>query len=308
MTRGRAANHLYLDLASAGTEPPTNTLAAIRPATSLEILHRILNAETAARSATTQHRLDTDPAQRLRAASTRYREAAATVPATAPVSVGAGDGPLPWLPPLPTTDDPAWADYLARRYELLQTLAADITVDTALPDTRWTIALQHKNPDLAHHLAVWRAAHDIPQSDFRPCGPRVPDGAGHQRLLLAHVESLVGPMLGPTDRWKPLLDDHAPDLTRDPYWPRLAAAFDRADNDGYDLPGRLPHLLTRLPQHQAGAELFYRLGSECEAALGTKDLAWQPSTEPPHRPHHDTEATHIDLIPSRSHEREGPSR
>jgi excisionase family DNA binding protein len=228
MSRGRIANHVYVDAAAPSSEHAAIKPDAIRPPTSVELLERILANESAPRSATTQHRLDEDPASRLRAASARYRAAVES----APGAPGVGDGPLPWLPAMPATDDATWGDYLARRFDLVRELAAEVPVADTLPGARWATQLQRQDPDLAQHVAVWRAAHDVPTSDFRPCGPPITDGAVHHQQLEAKITALVGPMLGPTDRWKAWIDDLAPELVHDPHWPVLAASLDRADRAG----------------------------------------------------------------------------
>lgn len=183
------------------------------------MLERVLARESAKRSATTQRRLDEDPAVRLRTACARYRSTVES----APGEPAAGPGPLPWLLALPTVGHPVWDEYLAGRFT--QVLERADAVTGILPDTRWAEALQEKEPTLARQVTVWRAAHDVDVAEFRPCGPVDGDDAAHQRRLETLVKAEVGGLLGETDRWRPLIDRVAPGLNKDPHWPVLARAF-----------------------------------------------------------------------------------
>ncbi|MGH8961684.1 MAG: ATP-dependent DNA helicase [Jatrophihabitantaceae bacterium] len=265
MSRGRRANHAYVDVGASTDPHAVTTVEAINPSTSVELLERIVGNEGAKRSATTQRRLDDDPAVRLQAAVTRYRSAAESASgAPAP-----GGGPLPWLPGPPTVDDPAWATYLARRFDLVHELAAGVPVAESLPDTRWAAALQSKDAALAHELAAWRVTHRVDSADFRPCGPPALDDELHRQRLAARVDSVVGSLLNPADQWRPLLDRLAPAVADQPAWPMLAAALTRASDSGYDVPERLPALIGRRPLPDAGAaqSLYYRLGDDCPDAF-----------------------------------------
>jgi len=170
------------------------------------------------------------------------------------------------LPALPTTGDPTWDEYLAGRFD--QVLERTDATTDMLPDTRWAAALQDREPTLARQVILWRAAHDVAVSDFRPCGPFDRDDAA-QRQLEAHVKAAVGGLLGETDRWRPLIDRVAPGLADDPQWPLLAKTLTRADASGYDVAARLPELVARrpLPEVHAGRSLYYRLGDECPEAF-----------------------------------------
>ena len=72
MTRGRGANHVYLDTAATGEPHAATTPDAIVPPTSVDRLLRMLAHEGARPSATGQQRLDLDPEVRLRDAIGRY--------------------------------------------------------------------------------------------------------------------------------------------------------------------------------------------------------------------------------------------
>jgi hypothetical protein len=52
-------------------------------------------------------------------------------------------------------------------------------------------------------------------------------------------------MLRPADRWQPLTDRLISELSTDPHWPTLAAAFDRAEGAGNDVGSWLPKLISQ---------------------------------------------------------------
>ena len=88
-----------------------------------------------------------------------------------------GPGPLPWLPAVPAalTAHPTWGPYLtARAAPGPRPRRADRrrrplrTRRRPGPGT-WTSTA---GPDLLADLALWRAAHQVPDTDRRPTGPR----------------------------------------------------------------------------------------------------------------------------------------
>src|SRR5665648_533010 len=87
-------------------------------------------------------------------------------------------GPLPWLPgiPGPLRADPYWGEYLlARRQQVSDAAAAVRSAADFTPVTAPGWARQLLTPDhrpLLGALAVFRAAHAIPDDDTRPTGPR----------------------------------------------------------------------------------------------------------------------------------------
>ncbi len=263
MSRGRLGNHIYLDVSPAGDGHAAIMPEALHPSTSIELLEQILARESAKRSATTQRRLDEDPSARLRTACARYRSTVESAPAHSEV----GAAPRPWLPALPMTGDPIWDEYLSLRFT--QVLERADAVTASLPDTRWAAALQQREPTLAEQVTVWRAAHNVDFSDFRPCGALDHDDAVHQRQLEAQVKAAVGDLLGETDRWRPLIERVAPGLADDPHWPVLARAFTRAEAAGFEVETRLPELIAArpLPETYAGRSLDYRLANVCPEAF-----------------------------------------
>ncbi|HTE69235.1 MAG TPA: hypothetical protein VK942_10825 [Actinomycetes bacterium] len=75
LTRGRAANHIYLSVVGDGD--PHNVIRpdTVHPRTATELLEQILARDSAAQSATTLQREQQDPAARLGPATARYVDA-----------------------------------------------------------------------------------------------------------------------------------------------------------------------------------------------------------------------------------------
>ena len=73
LTRGRTANHLYLQIVGDGD--PHIWPESVRPSTPTDLLEQILARDDAARSATTLQRDEQDPAARLGEATRRYLDA-----------------------------------------------------------------------------------------------------------------------------------------------------------------------------------------------------------------------------------------
>lgn len=111
-------------------------------------------------------------------------------------------GPLPWLPPVPEAlqdrldaSDPSTGAWLAERAtdvaERAAVIAADASTWTATNAPSWAQPYLTGNPadravegrddeqarQLVADLAVWRAAHGVPDEDLRPAGPRPSDRA-----------------------------------------------------------------------------------------------------------------------------------
>ena len=87
-----------------------------------------------------------------------------------------GSGPLPWLPPVPRqlAEDDFWRRYFDRRAELIERYGAAVRAGastwTEQTAPAWAVSTLNE-PDLTRDLAIWRAAHDVADSDLRPTGP-----------------------------------------------------------------------------------------------------------------------------------------
>ncbi len=178
-----------------------------------------------------------------------------------------GSGPLPWLPPVPPrlAEDDFWHRYFDRRTELIHRHGAAIranantwTEQTA-PD--WAVPTLHE-PNLTRDLAIWRATHEIPDTDPRPTGPPAPGiKNGYQQQRLDRRISDAGAMPAKANARIAQLGEalHA-GITTDPHWPALAQQLYLADHDGLH-DAQLHRIATArpLPTDQPAAALAYRL-------------------------------------------------
>jgi conjugative relaxase-like TrwC/TraI family protein len=245
LTRGRHANHIYLQVVGDGDPHSVVRPDMIAPRTSTETLQQILARDDAPTSASTLLRELNDPAARLHDAVQRYTDAlqlaaeqavgpgvvaeldridqhlpglttepawptlrahliglaaetgdhpyrhlqeavtgrdlstagdmAAVLDWRLPAPANHDNGPLPWIPGVPTKlqDDPAWGSYLSRRSLLVANLADLLKVQAALLDTNpsWVPANSRLSATLISELSIWRAANGIARSDLRPSGP-----------------------------------------------------------------------------------------------------------------------------------------
>jgi hypothetical protein len=217
-------------------------------------------------------------------------------------------GPLPWLPALPATDDPSTSSYLARRFELVRELAAELPVAETLPDTRWAAALQFKDAPLARQLAAWRVTNGVDRSEFQPCG-RPAGAGGYRQRLEGQVRAAVGTRVSENERWRQLLDPLVPGIACDTGWPMLAAALTRASSAGYDVAKRLPDLAHRrsLPPVHAARSLYWRFLDDCPDAVEPERATYRYMSPPaPSRPEPLSDYSRSQSRPSIS--RGGPSR
>ncbi|MBF6173607.1 MobF family relaxase [Nocardia blacklockiae] len=187
-----------------------------------------------------------------------------------------GPGPLPWLRGLPRKlPDDAVAAQLRARARLITDLTAQITSDattwTASTAPIWARSLL-ANPRLVAELAVWRAAHHLPDTDLRPTGPaRYPAGErDHQQLLDARA---TGTLSTATHTWSALATRLETRLLDDPWWPVLAERLDTAARAGLDIDTLLTHAATigPLPDEMPAAALWFRLGLDPSALTDTRN-------------------------------------
>jgi hypothetical protein len=178
-----------------------------------------------------------------------------------------GHGPLPWLPPVPReiAEDDAWRRYFDRRAELIHQHAATIRADastwTDLTAPAWAVPAL-REPDLTRDVAIWRAAHDVPDTDPRPTGPPTAGFKNrYQQHQLDRRATDVGAMPAKANaRIARLGETLHPGITADPHWPTLAQRLYLADRAGMR-PDELLRIATArpLPIDQPAAALAYRL-------------------------------------------------
>ena len=115
LTRGKITNHLYVQVVGDGDPHSLIWPETVRQSTPTDLLEQILARDDAARSATTQHHDQHDPAGRLGEATRRYVDAlhAAAEDLAGPHGVAAlenaAEEALPGL-----TDEPAWPSLRGR--------------------------------------------------------------------------------------------------------------------------------------------------------------------------------------------------
>ena len=109
LTRGRTANHLYLQVVGDGDPHTVIRPETVTPRTPTELLEQILARDDAPTSATTQLRQLSDPAVRLHQAVQRYTDGlhAAAEQLVGPRIVDALDRRADQIVP-GVTDEPAW--------------------------------------------------------------------------------------------------------------------------------------------------------------------------------------------------------
>ncbi|WP_051025399.1 AAA family ATPase [Nocardia aobensis] len=176
-------------------------------------------------------------------------------------------GPLPWTPRHPHhITDTQLTEHLDARARIITTLTQQITSDTRTwtPSTAppWAQPLL-ENPSLVAELAVWRAAHHIPDTDLRPTGPRryPTTERHHQHRLDTHVTDALGDLHTATHTWSALAKRIDTRLTTDPWWPTLAQHLHTAADAGHDIEALLATAAAQrhLPDDMPAAALWHRL-------------------------------------------------
>jgi len=298
--RASLALHAATDTAASSSED--TQLAAVQAAT--RVLHRAL-AQGEVRSAADpaavlDWRLDlTDPSR--------------TRPTQTLTSTAQTPGPLGWLPAIPPglETDQTWGTYLQARHGYTTYLAEQVAerarawTPTSAP--AWAAPLLGADGagDLLADLAVWRAAHNVNDSDLTPTGPRrlpAPD-AREQNALGARVTRALGDPAAAAHRWRTLAQQLEPRLLTDPYWPVLADRLAAAGRAGIDVDALVRHASTAnpspgstlpdstlpdgpapLPDEMPAAALWWRLSRQlAPAALlaQASDLGAGSTTVPP---------------------------
>jgi len=180
-----------------------------------------------------------------------------------------GGGPLSWLPAIPRrlSRTPEWSAYLAARARLVTDLTAQLSADAARwdPSTAPGWATPYLDqPTVLRDLAVWRAAHAVPETDLRPAGP-LPGPIAEQHIhnaLSRRATTAAGNPHDGASRWFTTLSALGADhVTADDYWPVLAGRLTLAGNAGLPVGALLEGAVRGrpLPAEQPAAALWWRL-------------------------------------------------
>ncbi|MEV6341222.1 MobF family relaxase [Nocardia vinacea] len=182
---------------------------------------------------------------------------------------GTGPGPLGWVPEVPAVlrTDLDYGEHLRARATQVRDLAAHVDAAarawTAETAPVWAQAVAAHAPNLTAALAIWRAAHAIPDHDRRPTGHiQYPvDERRVQVNLDAAVRARLGDLDADTRRWKPLAREVDARIVTDPYWPQLAGELSRAAAAGVNVPAAVHAVAGRrpLPDEQPAAALRWRM-------------------------------------------------
>jgi hypothetical protein len=196
---------------------------------------------------------------------------------------------LRWLPAIPAAlaDDPQWGDYLARREQLVDTLA-DAIRDRAQGWTNatapaWARPLITVNRALTAEIAVFRAAVGVEEADTRLTGARrfpVRTRAA-QALLQRHAAAGIGRRSADTTRWNDVIDAIDPRVRSDAYWPQLAAHLAQATGTTANLRQIITTAARQgpLPDELPAAALWWRIAGALSptATLATTHSRLRPA-------------------------------
>jgi len=259
LSRGTAANHVYLSTAEAD---PHRILSpkATHPETAIDVLTRALGRDDAQVSATSAAHDAADVFKRLAPAATRYMDAVWRS------GEPGGVGPLQWLPAIPDSAPKDLAEYLAARAFVVTGLADQVRAVAYAWDVSsapvWARPLLSA-PRMVAEIAVFRAAHGVPDTDSRIVGPAQsqPRAAKLQGMWREAIDRLIGAGDARVSRWRDLVDDVDVRVRRDAYWPLLAAKLSDVARTGTDVRAVLADAARAgpLPDEMPAAALLWRL-------------------------------------------------
>jgi hypothetical protein len=201
----------------------------------------------------------------------------------------AGIGVLRWLPAIPPAlaQDPQWGAYLARREQLVETLADHIRQRarawTNATAPAWARPLITVNPALTAEIAVFRAATGAEDADTRLTGAR--QYPVRTRAVAATLQRYAAADIGrrsaDTTRWNDLIDAIDPRVRADAYWPQLAAQLAHATRTTPDLRDIITTAASQgpLPDELPAAALWWRIAGALSptATLATTHSRLRPA-------------------------------
>lgn len=195
-------------------------------------------------------------------------------------------GPLPWQHGIPAAlrEHPTYGPWLTERADLVAHDAADVrarartTGADSAPDWARRVVDNH---DLYADLAVWRAAHNITDTEPTPTGP--PRMSLRDRHHQDQLTETINSYLGATDRtpgaaWVEQISAVEPRVLTDTAWSQIAERLDVASAAGRDVPAILDQIIgghtQALPDDYPAAALWSRflphLGSSIAADVHAK--------------------------------------
>lgn len=291
LTRGRQENHVHVVLEPVDADREQCMLPGLEEQlTAIQVLDEVVARDGAEVSGFTTLRRGRSWSAQLHDASLRYADAVATGAARVLGSgwedalEAAGGGPLPWLPSVPAglARDESWGPYLAARARHVE-VAADGFLNhahgagapAAIENGRrpaWIARYADVLGDLHDTVALWRAAHGVPEDDPRPTGPAVNDpiAARFQRHLL---RQLTGRYSDSVRRWHELIIHRARIQPQDEHTKgeaiELARELDTLHRRGHNARRLLDRALASgpLPEGHPVAALKYRVHKLIPRAL-----------------------------------------
>ena len=177
------------------------------------------------------------------------------------------EGPLPWLPGVPAAiaSDREWGDYVTARAQRVDALVTDLETQaagwSAADAPTWALPLLgDEHTQLRAEVAVWRAAHDVPDDHPRVTGPRQVGAPGdHQSSLDRRIRAVIDAYPYRHRTWFTDL----PDVVRDDPWSSvLGQRLANLERHGADLTALLDQAFTAdrpLPDEQPAAAVWWRL-------------------------------------------------
>jgi DNA primase catalytic core len=189
-------------------------------------------------------------------------------------------GPLPWLPGIPQrlADDPNWGSYLTARSAQVTATVVDVraaaqayTVATVPGWARLLLPDEHQQ--LRGDVAVFRAAHAVPEDDTRPTGKT--QLAAADRRAQQHLDTRIAKAIDTSYRtaWTPLAVQVGLSPRTDPHWPALVEQLAALSRAGADAPALLRAAAGEapLPDEYQAAALWWRIARHTCPAVLTPD-------------------------------------
>ena len=195
-------------------------------------------------------------------------------------------GPLPWLPGIPQRliDEPTWGAYLSARADQVadaeKRVRAAAHVHTPATAPAWArLLMNDEHRQLRADLAVFRAAHAVPDEDTRPTGPRQMAAADRrtQRRLNEQVAAAIDTSY--RSGWAHLAVQVGLHPAADPHWPILVEHLAALSRAGADAPALLRAAAAEapLPDEYQAAAVWWRIARHTSPAVLTPDPSSGPA-------------------------------